>query len=281
MSARNIKSIGLIGLGKMGLPISRLLRQRGFTVSGFDIDTGAMEAAAAFGVQSALSPKAVAAASDLTILLVGFDSEVDAALFGEQGVLAGAADGSIIAIASTVAPRTMHKIAARLPSRPKVTLLDIPLCRGEGAAQEGKLLIMGGGDAAAFEACRPAFSAFSDSIFHLGPLGAGQVGKMVNNLILWACISANEEGLTLGNKLGVDREALRAALIDSSASNWSLADEGGGKADAMGGKRHDHRAEGSGRRKYQRSAVRCGQGSRQIRQARARLADPALAGRLN
>jgi len=219
---RNIKSVGLIGLGKMGLPISRLLRQRGFTVSGYDVDAGAMDAAAEFGVQTALSPKAVAAASELTIVLVGFDSEVEAALFGERGVLAGATDGSVIAISSTVAPRTMHKIAARLPSQPAVTLLDIPLCRGEGAAQEGKLLIMGGGDQRTFDACRPAFAAFADSIFHLGPLGAGQVGKMVNNLILWACISANEEGLTLGGKLGVDREALRAALIDSSASNWSL-----------------------------------------------------------
>jgi 3-hydroxyisobutyrate dehydrogenase-like beta-hydroxyacid dehydrogenase len=117
----------------------------------------------------------------------------------------------------------MHKISARLPASPKVALLDIPLCRGEGPAQEGKLLIMGGGDRAAFDACRPAFSAFANSIHHLGPAGAGQVGKMVNNLILWACISANEEGFKLAEKLGVERETLRAALLDSSAGNWSLA----------------------------------------------------------
>ena len=102
-------------------------------------------------------------------------------------------------------------------------MLDIPLCRGEQAAERGKLLIMGGGDKSVFDACRPAFAAFADSVFHLGALGAGQVGKMVNNLILWACISANDEGLKLGNKLGVERDALREALVASSASNWALA----------------------------------------------------------
>ena len=213
----------MIGLGKMGLPMSRRLHERGFAVTGYDQALPALKAAAAAGVQPVNSAKAVAATSDLAIVAVGFDQDVEAAMFGENGLIAGASDGSIIAIASTVAPRTMKKIAARLPAKPEVTLLDIPLCRGEPAAQAGKLLIMGGGDKAAFDACRPAFAAFADSVFHLGPVGAGQVGKMVNNLILWASISANEEGLKLGAALGVDREALRTALLDSSASNWSLA----------------------------------------------------------
>jgi len=222
MSTQEIKRVGVIGLGKMGLPMGRRLNERGFTVIGYDVTLAAIKAAAAAGVQPVNSPKAVAATSDLVIVVVGFDQEVETVMFGENGLLAGASDGSIIAIASTVAPRTMTKIAARLPATPKVTLLDIPLCRGEGAALEGKLLIMGGGDKAVFDACRPAFATFADSVFHLGPVGAGQVGKMVNNLILWASISANEEGLKLGEALGVNREALRTALIDSSAANWSL-----------------------------------------------------------
>jgi len=223
MSTREIRRVGVIGLGKMGLPMARRLAERGFSVIGYDVTLAALKAAAAAGAQPVNSPKAVAATADLVIVAVGFDQEVEAVMFGENGVMAGAGDGTIVAIASTIAPRTMKKIAARLPAKPAVALLDIPLCRGEGAAQEGKLLIMGGGDKAAFDACRGAFSAFADSIFHLGPAGAGQVGKMVNNLILWASISANEEGLKLGAALGVDREALRVALLDSSAANWSLA----------------------------------------------------------
>jgi 3-hydroxyisobutyrate dehydrogenase-like beta-hydroxyacid dehydrogenase len=220
---KEIRNIGMIGLGKMGMPMARLLRERGFTVTGYDVALPVVKAAAGKGIQPVNSPKAVAAASDLTIIAVGFDSEVEAVMFGDNGALAGATDDSVIAIASTVAPATMRKLKRRCAHRPAVTLLDIPLCRGEQAAERGKLLIMGGGDKAAFDACRPAFAAFADAVFHLGPLGSGEVGKMVNNLILWACISANDEGLKLGNKLGVDRDALREALVASSASNWALA----------------------------------------------------------
>src|SRR5215468_11502457 len=222
MSTPEIKRVGVIGLGKMGLPMSRRLAERGFTVVGYDVALAAIKAAAAAGVQPVNSAKAVAATTDLVIVVVGFDQEVEAVLFGDNGVLAGAGDGLIVAIASTIAPRTMKKLAARLPARPAVTLLDIPLCRGEGAAQDGKLLIMGGGDKATFDACRDAFASFADSIFHLGALGAGQVGKMVNNLILWACISANDEGLRLGEKFGVDRKAMRTMLLRSSGQNWAL-----------------------------------------------------------
>lgn len=220
---KDIRNVGMIGLGKMGLPMARLLRERGFAVTGYDVALSTLKTASGLGIQVVNSPKAVAAASDLTIVVVGFDSEVEAVMFGDNGALAGAADGSVIAIASTVAPATMRKLQRRCANRPAVALLDIPLCRGEQAAERGKLLIMGGGDKAAFDACRPAFAAFADSVFHLGPLGAGEVGKMVNNLILWACISANDEGLKLGNKLGVDRDVLREALVASSASNWALA----------------------------------------------------------
>jgi 3-hydroxyisobutyrate dehydrogenase-like beta-hydroxyacid dehydrogenase len=219
-----VKRVGLIGLGKMGLPMGRLMAAKGFAVTGFDLRGEAVAAAKKVGVGNAASPAAVAKDSDLTIVVVGFDSDVETAMFGEKGVLAGARRGSIVAVASTIAPATMKDIGARAASS-GVALLDIPLCRGEGAAEAGKLLIMGGGEKAAFEASRPAFSAFADAIYYLGPLGAGQVGKMVNNLILWACISADNEGLALAGKLGVDLGPLREALVDSSAGNWALANE--------------------------------------------------------
>src|SRR5207245_6447875 len=105
---------------------------------------------------------------------------------------------------------------------PRVAVRDGPRVRGGGAALAGKLLISGGGDEAAFAACRPVFGAFASDVFHLGAGGAGQVGKMVDNLILWACTSANDEGLRLGEALGVDADELRAALHHSSAQNWAM-----------------------------------------------------------
>lgn len=216
-----IRRVGMIGLGKMGFPMVRHLRKAGFEVAAFDISPDARKQAEGVGVKVLASPKAVAAEADFVIVVVGFDSEAEAVVLGPDGISAAARPGLIVGIASTVAPRTMQKIAGKIQST-GIVLLDMPLTRGEPAAETGKMLTMVGGDTAAFEAVKPALQTFASSIYHVGDLGAGQVGKMVNNLILWACISANHEGLGLAKKLGVDPERLRVALIDSSAGNWAL-----------------------------------------------------------
>lgn len=215
--------VGLIGLGKMGLPMARHLATKGFAVTGFDVNPAAIAQARAIGAKVVKSPAQVAAASDLVIVIVGFDSEVDKALFGADGIMAGAKPGLTVAIASTISPSFMRELPARAArAKKKVAFVDAPLCRGEPAAEAGELLLLGGGDKGAFERCRPAFETFASSIHYLGGLGAGQVGKMVNNLILWACISANDEGLKIARTLGVEQEPLRQALLQSSARNWAL-----------------------------------------------------------
>lgn len=221
MARKAVKTVGVIGLGKMGLPIARHLVKKRFAVVGCDVNPAAIKKARSLGAGTVRTPAEVAAVSDLVIVLVGFDTEVDQTLFGADGILAGANPGLIVAISSTVAPGYMRDLPGRVKGR-KIAFVDAPLCRGEPAAEAGKLLIMGGGDKATFEACRPAFSAFSDAIHYLGKLGSGQVGKMVNNLILWGCSSANYEGLKLASSLGVDDERLRRALLQSSAQNWAL-----------------------------------------------------------
>lgn len=224
MKAAKIESVGVIGLGKMGGQLARHLAASGFETRGYDVREEAMTAAEADGAAATGSPAELAAASDLVIVGVGFDSELEAALFGDDGVMTSPRAGSVVAVASTVAPATMLKIAERIGGS-EIAVLDIPMARGEQAAIDGNLLIFGGGDREVFDRCRPAFSTFSDAIHYLGPAGAGQVGKLVNNLILWACISANEEGFTLAGKLGVEAAPLREALLQSSAQNWALATE--------------------------------------------------------
>lgn len=221
MSERRIETVGLIGLGKMGLPMVRHMVGKGFKIAGFDLDPAKCEAARLLGARVASSPADAAKDSDMTIVAVGFDSEAEACVLRANGVAKGAKRNSVIGIASTVAPGTVRKFPKRA-GRPDLVFIDMPMCRGEEAAENGKLLLMGGGDKAAFDACRPVFAAFASDVFHLGPLGSGEVGKMVNNMILWACISANHEGLKLGHALGVDPETLRAALVVSSANNWAL-----------------------------------------------------------
>jgi 3-hydroxyisobutyrate dehydrogenase-like beta-hydroxyacid dehydrogenase len=205
----------------MGLPMAKHLLARGFEVSGCDPAEGARSAARAAGVTLAGSPGELARTAELVIVVVGFDAEVEAVIFGRDGIAAAAGGGLVVALASTVAPRYARRVAARLAEQ-RIVLLDIALARGEAAAVAGKLLIYGAGDESAFEACRPAFMTFASDIFHLGAAGAGQVAKMVNNLILWACTSANDEGLRLAEALGVPADKLRAALHHGSAQNWAM-----------------------------------------------------------
>ena len=219
---RDIRRVGIIGLGKMGNPIARHIKANGYEVIGYDTSAKAVALAKQADIPAAASVKELAASSDFIIILVGFDPEVEAILFGTEGIVGTARPGTIVGVGSTIAPHNMKKMASRLKDS-KLEIIDIPLCRGEAAAEDGKLLVMGGGKADVFAACKPVLSTFSDSVFYIGEIGAGQVGKMVNNQILWACMSINYEGLKLAKSVGVDPEALRPALIASSSNNWSLA----------------------------------------------------------
>jgi 3-hydroxyisobutyrate dehydrogenase-like beta-hydroxyacid dehydrogenase len=217
-----MQRIGIIGLGAMGRPMARHLIAKGFTVCGYDPVAAAQDKAAALGIAVVSSPAEVARASELVLIVVGFDAQVEKVFFGEHGLLTAARGGLIVAMGSTIAPSYARNLAERVKSHGLI-LLDMALTRGEPAAEAGEMLILGGGDPAVFEACRPVFSAFASDIFNLGPFGAGQVGKMVNNLILWACMTANDEGLRLGEALGVDQETMRNALGQSSAQNWCMS----------------------------------------------------------
>jgi 3-hydroxyisobutyrate dehydrogenase-like beta-hydroxyacid dehydrogenase len=142
-------------------------------------------------------------------------------VFGPNGIREAARAGLILAMGSTIAPSYARDVARRLEGS-GIVLVDMALTRGEPFAEAGTMLILGGGDENAFAACQPVFRCFASDIFHLGPFGAGQIGKMVNNSILWACMTANDEGLRLGEALGVDAEKMRAALGHSSAANFSM-----------------------------------------------------------
>src|SRR5262245_14844385 len=178
MNTQAIRKVGIIGLGKMGLPMPRHMRQRGFEVTAHDLDAGLCGEAQKLGVTIAPNARAVAAASEFVIVVVGFDSEAEKVVMGTDGIAAAARPGLVVGIASTVAPRTIQKLAKHLDGSGTV-LIDMPLTRGERAAEEGKMLTMVGGDTGTFATVKPVLECFADSIFHVGDLGAGQVGKMV------------------------------------------------------------------------------------------------------
>ena len=216
-----VKSAGVVGAGIMGGPIAGHMLQNGYAVTVYDIKRELVEDLGKRGARPARSPKEVAAQSELTLVIVVDDDQVKEVCLGPEGVLDGARPGAIVAICSTVHPSTCREVGERARAR-GVHVLDSPMVRGVWAAVEGKLLLMVGGDAGVLDRCRPVFHAFASDVCHLGDLGSGQVGKIVNNLILWACLMATREGLSLARSYGMDLSILRDALLRSSADNFAL-----------------------------------------------------------
>ena len=217
-----VSTIGIVGLGNMGRAMARHLIAAEHAVVGFDPAAAACEAASSLGVKIASTAAGVAAECELVFVVVGFDSEVETVFFGDSGLLEGARPGLVVAIGSTLTPSYAFRLAERLKEQP-IVLLDMPTTRGEVALAAGEILVLGAGDKIEFERWQPVIRTFAKDIYHLGPFGAGQVAKMVNNLILWACMSANDEGLRLGEAFGLSPDTLREALGNSSAQNWALS----------------------------------------------------------
>ncbi|HEX7105316.1 MAG TPA: NAD(P)-dependent oxidoreductase [Acidothermaceae bacterium] len=214
--------IAVIGLGKMGLPMARNLRTAGFRVCGYDPVPAACEAAKAVGVDIVDSPASAAASTAIALIVVGFDNEVEQVVTSEDaGLLAGAKSGYVITICSTIEPNTSIRLA-EITRKHEVELVDATMCLGEPAAEDGTLLFMCGGDSAALDRIQPALEVVGANIFRLGDVGTGQVGKMLNNYLLWSCVVGNYEAMRLGARLGVDLEPLRQALLLSSGANWAL-----------------------------------------------------------
>lgn len=222
MSGAALARAGVIGLGKMGRPIARRLAACGFEVVAYDASVEAQDGSRDDGISLADSAKDVAERSDATLVLVGSDNEVlDTVTEPVSGILAGASAGHVVLIGSTIAPASSIAIG-RAATPHRVEVLDAALCRGEMPAGEGALLVLAGGPDHVFQRCRPLLNAIATDVHHLGGLGAGQVAKMINNYLLWLTVVGNLEGLRLAARMGVDQDALRSALLQSSGANWAL-----------------------------------------------------------
>lgn len=216
-----ISSVGIIGVGNMGMPIARHLLSSGYRVAVYDIQEERVAPLVNKGARPDRSPKEVAADCELTLVVVLDDLQVKEVCMGSEGILKGALPNAVVAICSTVQPQTCREVGDMARVR-QIHVLDTPMVRGVQGAVEGKLLLMVGGDPQVLDQCRPVFSTFASDIYHLGDLGSGQVGKIVNNLILRACLTASCEGVILAKSQGVDLGCLREALINGSADNYAL-----------------------------------------------------------
>jgi 3-hydroxyisobutyrate dehydrogenase len=215
--------IGIVGIGRMGLAMLKHLVKRGYTVMACDLDEKQLAKAREAGAAVAETPAALAKSADFVILGVGYTDEVNAVVHSENGLLNALATGSIIAISSTVSPFTVQAID--VAARPRdIGVLDAPICRGRWAADEGTLLAMVGGSPEVVERGRPIYGCFCSDYAHLGDVGHGQVGKTMNNLLLWINSVGLIEAGRLAETTGIDLVKLRDALQISSGASAALSD---------------------------------------------------------
>ena len=220
MSA-NKEHVGIIGVGRMGLAMAKHLIKHGYPLTACDIDQKNAAQAREIGAQIAATPAELGKTATFVILGVGYDDEVNEVVLGRDGVLGTLASGSIIAVSSTVAPDTVKSLD-RHARQKGVGVLDAPLCRGRFFADAGKLLALFGGSDEVVARGRPIFATFCSDIAHLGEVGHGQVGKAVNNLLLWVNSIGLIEAGRIAETTGIDLPKLRDALLMSSAKSHSL-----------------------------------------------------------
>jgi 3-hydroxyisobutyrate dehydrogenase len=206
---------GFIGLGSQGAPIARRIVDGGFPLTIWARRPASLEPFADTPAAVASTPADLAAASDVVGICVLADDDVVDVVLRDDGVLAGMAPGGVIAIHSTIHPDTCRRLADAADER-DVRVIDAPVSGGEKVAREGHLLVMVGGDVDALEVARPVFETFGDPIVHLGPLGSGEVAKIINNFVLTAQFAVALETYDFAEGLGLDKAALGEVLRHGS-----------------------------------------------------------------
>jgi 3-hydroxyisobutyrate dehydrogenase-like beta-hydroxyacid dehydrogenase len=212
---------GVVGLGAMGRPAAEYLAAAGIPTFAYDLDQQALAAIEAKGAHPRASLAELASESTVMFVFVPSDEDVRTVCSVEDGLLAGARPGSVIAICSSALPETCQAIAAQGAER-GVDVLDAALTGGVRGAEAGEINLLVGGNEQVLERIRPLLEPWCASVHHLGDLGAGQVGKTVNNLVHWAQISAINEALRFGQRLGVAPSKLREALKDGPTDSRTL-----------------------------------------------------------
>ena len=227
--------VGFIGLGSQGAPMARRIVDAGYPVTLWARRPATLEPFADTPAKVADSPADLAASSDLVCICVVSDADVDEVVAGERGVLAGLGAKGVIAVHSTVHPDTCRRLAGRAEAQ-GIRLIDAPVSGGGPAAAEGRLLVMAGGDAETVEYCRPVLATYGEPVVHLGPVGSGQLTKLLNNLLFTAHLATAASALALGQALGVDPGRLADVMSHGSANSFALGRIGdaGGTLDRIG-----------------------------------------------
>lgn len=214
-------AIGFVGVGTMGRPMALNLLKAGHRLTVYDIRPEAARALAEHGAAVAATAREAAAAGAVVISMLPASRHVEAAMFGDDGIIAGLRPGTLVAEMSTIDPGTARRVAAAVEGAGS-RMIDAPVSGGDRGAIAGTLTIMVGGDPGVLGELRDILGALGTTIIHCGPAGMGQTVKLCNNLILGVNVIGIAEGFALGQRAGVDPALLYEVLTKSTSRSWAL-----------------------------------------------------------
>ena len=219
-------TVGFCGLGTMGAAMAANVARAGFPLTVWNRTAGRAALPLAAGASEVETPAAVARAAEVVVICVSDTPDVEAVLFGEDGLASGLAAGSLVIDCSTISPAASRAFGERLREA-GVGFVDAPVSGGSEGAQKGSLTIMVGGSEEDVTRARPLLETMGSSITHMGPVGAGQTTKAVNQVILSGVYLGVAEGLVLAMKSGLDAEQVVEALAGGAAGSWVLENRAG------------------------------------------------------
>jgi len=214
-----MKKIGFIGLGIMGKPMSKNLLKAGYPLVVYSLNENKVNELVGLGAEKGFSPKDVAARTEIVITMLPDSPQVKEVIFGENGIHEGIREGSMVVDMSSIAPLVSRELAEKLAEQ-GVRMLDAPVSGGETKAVEGTLSIMVGGEEEDYQEIYPVLNAMGSSMVYCGKIGAGNITKLANQIIVAVNIAAMSEALVLAQKGGVDPgvvfKAIRGGLAGST-----------------------------------------------------------------
>ena len=218
-----MERVGFVGTGIMGAPMARNAVKAGFAVTVTNRTLTRAEPLAKDGATVVKTPREVAERSDIVITMVPNTPHVEAAVFGPDGVAAGAREGLLLIDMSTISPTATREVAERAAkNKPPFRTLDAPVSGGEIGAIEARLSIMIGGDAADVKRATPLFEALGKTIVHIGDHGAGQACKLANQIAVAINNLGVSEALVFAASQGIDLEKTRQVIAGGAGSSWAM-----------------------------------------------------------
>src|SRR3954469_5664360 len=218
--------VAFIGLGVMGFPMARHLKDKGHEVTVYNRTAAkAAEWVKQHGDKSAATPAEAAKGQDFVMLMVGNDNDVMEVATGKDGVLNTMSKGAILIDHTTASADCARKVAAAAKAK-GVDFIDAPVSGGQAGAENGKLTVMCGGESGPFERAKPVMDSYARAVTLLGPAGAGQLTKMVNQICIAGLVQALSEGIAFAEKAGLDADVVLDVISKGAAQSWQMENRG-------------------------------------------------------